>query len=64
MTPAEIRSARLALGLTQKQLAPLLGYSHHTQVSVIERGAAKAGDAVVLLLVAYLDGYRPDDWPV
>jgi len=64
MTPAEIRSARLALGLTQKQLATLLGYSHHTQVSVIERGVARPGAAVTLLLVAYLDGYRPANWPV
>jgi len=63
MTPAEIKQARSDLGLTQAQLAPLLGYGDKTRVSELERGSQAPGAAVVRLLQAYLDGYRPDDWP-
>jgi transcriptional regulator with XRE-family HTH domain len=64
MTPLEILRARLTLGLTQAELAPLLGYSDVARVSELERGARKPGAAVVRLLHAYLDGYRPENWPV
>ena len=58
MTPTEIRQARLALGLTQLQLAEWLGYPDKARVSELERGIRQPGAAVVLLLRAYLDGYR------
>jgi transcriptional regulator with XRE-family HTH domain len=64
MTAAEILRARLTLGLTQAQLAPLLGYSDVARVSELERGVRQPGAAVVRLLHAYLDGYRPENWPV
>jgi transcriptional regulator with XRE-family HTH domain len=64
MTPAEILEARQQLGLTQAQMAPLLGYSNVARVSEIERGVRKPGAAVVRLLHAYLEGYRPENWPV
>lgn len=62
-TPAEIKQARQTLGLTAKQLAPLLGYSRPASVYDIEAGRERASGAVVRLLRAYLDGYRPADWP-
>jgi len=63
MTPAEFKQARQSLGLTQTQAAPLLGYGNATRISEIENGQRNAGAAVVQLLRAYLDGYRPPDWP-
>lgn len=63
MTPAELASARATLRLTQAQLAPLLGYGDKSRVSEIERGSERPSAAVTLLLRAYLDGYRPNDWP-
>lgn len=63
MTPAAIREARQTLGLTQQQAAPLLGYGAAIRVSELERGARVPSEAVLRLLRAYLDGYRPADWP-
>jgi len=63
MTPATFKQARQSLGLTQSQIAPLLGYGDKTRISELERGTREPGAAVVLLLRAYLAGYRPDDWP-
>lgn len=63
MTPADFRAARKSLSLKQEQIAPLLGYSDKARVSEIERGIRKPGESVVRLLRAYLDGYRPTDWP-
>lgn len=64
MTPATIREARQTLGLSQAQLAPLLGYADKSRISELERGERQPGGAVLLLLQAYLAGYRPADWPV
>jgi transcriptional regulator with XRE-family HTH domain len=63
MTPADIKEARYSLGLTQAQLAPLLGYALKDRISELERGTRNAGPAVALLLRAYIDGYRPSAWP-
>ena len=62
-TSEEIRAARFALGLTQAQLAALLGYGDVARVSELERGERQPGPAVPLLILAYLDGYRPAGWP-
>jgi DNA-binding transcriptional regulator YiaG len=59
MTPHEIREARRKLGLTQAEMANWLGYGSKDRVSEIERGTRRPSGAVVLLLRAYLDGYRP-----
>ena len=63
MTPADIKQARSDLGLTQAQLAPLLGYALPDRISELERGTRNPSGAVVLLLRAYLSGYRPPEWP-
>lgn len=63
MTPEQIRQARQSLGLDQKQMAEMLGYNASARVSDIETGKRNPGGAIVRLLRAFLDGYRPDDWP-
>lgn len=63
MTPAEIKQARQTLGLSAAQMAPLLGYGAPSRIYEIE-SSRKAGAAVVLLLRAYLDGWRWADWPM
>ena len=64
MTPADFSTYRKALGLSQSQAAEVLGYGSNTRISEIEAGRRSPSDAVVKLLRAYLDGYRPRDWPV
>lgn len=63
MTPDEIRTALKALGLTQRQAAPMLGYGDQSRISDLVCGRENPSAAVVLLLRAYMDGYRPRDWP-
>jgi len=63
VTPAQFREARNTLGLTQSQAAAMLGYGSDARISEIERGKREPGASVVRLLSAYLDGYRPNDWP-
>lgn len=63
MTPTDIRAARQRLGLSQEQMALMLGYSARYTVSDIERGTKNPSPAAVRLLQAYIDGYRPNDWP-
>jgi len=66
MSPAEFKAIRLKLGLTQPQLARLLGYVNVTHIAALETEAAY-GRAIPhhtgLLMRAYADGYRPADWP-
>ncbi len=62
MTPADFRAARKAWGLRQSDLAQMLGLGDAARVSNIERGA-QISDQVRRLMQAYLDGYRPADWP-
>ena len=66
MTPTEIREARIKLGLTPPQMAVMLGYGERgasERISEIENGVRKPDRSKVLLLEAYLDGYRPAAWP-
>jgi len=66
MTPAEFRDIRIKLGLTQPELAVLLGFNHASTVGALE--SAKSGKVITLqverLMRAYEAGYRPSDWPV
>lgn len=63
MTPEAFKQARLSLGLSQGQLAAVMGYSSNQRVSQIERGLRNPSPAAERLLRAYVAGYRPDDWP-
>ena len=65
MTPEMMREARNSLGLTQAQMAAMLGYEHAQSYARMERlsQTRKPSTATVRLLQAYLDGYRPKDWP-
>jgi len=64
MTPAEIRAARKVLALTQGQLAAVMGLRGPAAVSEWERGVYSPDGRSVRLLIAYLEGYRPTDWPL
>ena len=64
MTPEEFKKARKSVGLNrQSDAAAMLGYSRTASISDIETGKAEPNGAAVRLLQAYLDGYRPKDWP-
>lgn len=66
MTPKAFSQARAKLQLTMAELAPLLGYDGdlgRAQISLMESGERTIRPAQERLLQAYLDGYRPKDWP-
>ncbi len=66
MTPAEFKKARHKLGLTLSKCAQLIGYTGaHAQQQVrrMETGEREIREAQQRLMQAYLDGYRPKDWP-
>lgn len=63
VTPKEIKQARKTLGLTARQLALLVGYRRAATVYDVESGRETASGSVKRLIRAYLDGYRPSDWP-
>lgn len=64
MTPEEIRTARETLGLMQVQLAAVMGLRGAAAVSEWETGKRAPDGRSTRLLRAYLDGYRPSDWPL
>jgi len=56
MTAAEVRAARLALGMTQEQLAVALGFKpHRSRISDIEGGRRPLCKSKVLLLEMMLN---------
>lgn len=66
MTPSELKQARHKLGLSQSELAILLGYDGNRcreQVYKMEVGLREIREAQRRLVEAYLLGYRPPDWP-
>ena len=65
MTPSEFKAIRVGLGLTQAELAVLLGYAHRNGVSILESVASGrlVPPTVERLMRAYEAGYRPADWP-
>jgi len=66
MTPAELRSARHTLGLSVAQFARLIG-QNVTNVRRMEHpewtNARPVARSTERLVRAYLNGYRPEDWP-
>ena len=65
MTNEEFRLIRTRLGLTQVQLARILGYASALQISSYERSTnpRDVPALLALLMKAYDDGYRPAGWP-
>ena len=67
MKPDQIKDARAKLGLTQAQLGAMLDTDGQTvrRMEMPEDTSTHRKPAVrmVRLLQAYLDGYRPSDWP-
>lgn len=66
MTPAELKAARLKLGLTLEQMATLLGYQGGQRRQMqydLETGRRPIRGPQRRLVEAYLGGWRPDDWP-
>jgi len=60
------KQVRLRLGLTQSEMGAMLGYQgpHVRQMmNSIEAGRRALMPCQERLLQAYVDGYRPDDWP-
>lgn len=67
MTPEQFSLIRKSLGLSQMQLAPLLGYKPNKTCSIVsrmERGDKPIQPAHARLMLAYYSGYRPPDWPL
>lgn len=62
MTPAIFKDARRKLGLSAAQLASVMGYGAAPRIYEIEARDAVPPQAA-RLMQAYLDGYRPVDWP-
>ena len=67
MTHTDIKTARNALGLSISQMAVMLD-TDETSMRRMEMDpsrstARKPAPRMIRLLVAYLDGYRPADWP-
>lgn len=66
MQPDQIKEARLSLGLTQSELGRMLGYQGaniRVQMDDLETGRRPLRGCQERLLRAYLEGYRPQDWP-
>ena len=56
----------MRLGLTLEEMARMIGYDGglgRSQVSHLEAGRRTIRPAQSRLVEAYLDGYRPRDWP-
>lgn len=68
MTPEDFRQAQHKLGLSDMQLAAMLGcdpvHVRRMKVRDSELGSHRpVRPHHARLLQAYLDGYRPSDWP-
>ena len=65
MTPHEFKAIRRSLGLTQPQLAAVLGYASRNGVAILETtlSGRTVPPCVDRLMRAYEAGYRPADWP-
>lgn len=68
MTPAELKEARHTLGLSVADLARLLDTDAQSIRRMEQREDAstfrRPAPRMERLISAYLNGYRPADWPV
>ena len=67
MTPKQFRQARHKLGLSVAEMAALLGVTdislRRLEMDPGHPASRQATDTMSRLLAAYLEGYRPPDWP-
>ncbi len=66
MTPHKAKEARIELGLTLYQMATMLGYQGNQRRQMMHRieiGERELREPQKRLIIAYLEGYRPSDWP-
>jgi transcriptional regulator with XRE-family HTH domain len=66
MTAFQFRYIREKLGLSQSQLADVLGFKYPSYIRQMETAGTTRRDVphlVAKLMNAYLAGYRPPDWP-
>lgn len=68
MTPEEIKKARKSLGLSQAEMGRMLDIHDTSTYRKYEASTAATQHRVpaarmVRLIRAYLDGFRPEDWP-
>ena len=68
MTHEEIKLARQALGLSLSEFAEMLDTDPTTtrrlEMAPHNSTARQPAPRMVRLIQAYLDGYRPTDWPI
>ena len=62
MTAAEFKAGRKLLGLSQTEMAAMCGCTLRS-VQNWEGSEYAVSDHAARLMQAYLDGYRPTDWP-
>jgi hypothetical protein len=67
MKPSEVKYARVLLGLTLRELSIMLDTDASTirkmELSEDSLQYRRPAPRMVRLIVAYLNGYRPVDWP-
>lgn len=67
MKPSDVRAAREALGLTLSEFGKMLDTDKSTtrKMELLESSSQYRTPAprMIRLIVAYLNGYRPNDWP-
>ncbi len=67
MTHTQLKQHRKALGLSVNQMALALGCSpvhvRRMEMDPSVDSARPVNAQVERLIIAYLDGYRPTDWP-
>ena len=65
MTNHEFRAIHQHLGLTQAELAAVLGYAHVMTVSAYERetNPRPIPQLLAMVMQAMGSGWRPDGWP-
>lgn len=67
MTPTELKEARRKLGLSAPQMAAMLGLGYgnyrHMEMAPGKTTSRPVMPTTERLILAYLDGYRPADWP-
>ena len=68
MNHSEIKAARQALGLSLSEFAEMLDTDPTTtrrmEIAPHNSTARQPAPRMVRLIQAYLDGYRPNDWPL